>query len=63
MDTDVVKVEKRNITQIGDKTYYIGQWRTGQDVKEGRGVLVKDGSIYEGFWKNDTENGVGRFIN
>lgn len=57
------KLDKRNITQIGDKTYYLGQWRKSGDLKEGRGILVKDGSIYEGFWKNDMENGVGRFIN
>lgn len=47
------RAEKRNITQIADRTYYLGQWRVGTDHKEGRGVLVKDGSIYEGWWKND----------
>jgi hypothetical protein len=57
------KLEKRNIVQIADKTYYLGQWRRGTEIKEGRGILVKDGSIYEGYWKNDMENGVGRFIN
>jgi len=55
-------LEKRTITQIDDKTYYLGEWNKN-DSREGRGVLVKDGSIYEGFWKNDNENGVGRFIN
>jgi hypothetical protein len=32
-------------------------------MKEGRGVQIwKDGSCYEGMWKDDATNGLGRLI-
>ena len=42
---------------------YIGQWNPTTDIREGKGILVKvDGSIYEGYWKNNKFNGKGRKI-
>ena len=33
------------------------------EQKYGKGIQVwKDGSIYEGFWKNDKANGKGRLV-
>lgn len=41
---------------------YKGEWNI-QGKKHGYGILVtKEGSKYEGFWKNDQLDGVGRFI-
>ena len=50
------------ITEInGNK--YLGQWNMEMDMKEGAGIMVnKEGSIYEGYWKNDKCNGNGRLI-
>ena len=63
MDTRSEKdLKLENLKEVEPNTYYLGQTNSiGQ--KEGRGVLIKEGSIYEGFWKNGVENGVGRFIN
>lgn len=52
----------KGLVETEPRTYYLGQWNRS-NKREGRGVLIKDGSIYEGFWKNNLENGVGRFIN
>lgn len=41
---------------------YKGDWNI-QGKKHGYGILItKEGSKYEGFWKNDQLDGVGRFI-
>jgi hypothetical protein len=41
---------------------YKGDWNI-QGKKHGYGVLVtKEGSKFEGFWKNDQLDGIGRFI-
>lgn len=43
-------------------TIYKGDWNM-QGKKHGYGILVtKEGSKYEGFWKNDQLEGLGRFI-
>lgn len=42
---------------------YKGQWNSVLNQREGRGVQIwPDGSIYEGYWKNDKANGRGRLI-
>ena len=47
----------------GFKHIYSGQLKEGTEIKEGIGIVViSNGAIYEGFWKNDTFNGKGRFI-
>lgn len=43
-------------------TIYKGDWNL-QGKKHGYGILVtREGSKYEGFWKNDQLEGLGRFI-
>lgn len=43
-------------------TIYKGDWNI-QGKKHGHGILVtREGSKYEGFWKNDQLEGLGRFI-
>ena len=56
-------LEKKPITMVVKGEYYLGQWKKGQATREGSGVMVKDGSLYEGFWKDNKEHGLGRFIN
>ena len=42
---------------------YLGQWRIGTNVIEGRGVIInRNGSIYEGYVKNNVMTGYGRNI-
>jgi hypothetical protein len=61
-----VKLEKKNIVQLEDNATYEGQWNiNNKDVpmRHGQGYQVwSDGSIYEGYWKNDKANGRGRLI-
>jgi len=41
---------------------YEGEWDT-KNKKDGKGVQTwVDGSLYEGYWKNDKANGRGRLI-
>ena len=42
---------------------YLGQWRIGENVVEGRGVIVYGhGALYEGYVKNNETTGYGRRI-
>lgn len=60
---ETANLESRPFEKIGDNEYYLGQVDKNTGFKEGRGVLIKEGSLYEGFWKRGKEMGVGRFIN
>lgn len=60
---DSGNLETRPLEVVGDNEFYIGQADKSTGLKEGRGVLIKEGSLYEGFWKRGQESGVGRFIN
>lgn len=54
----------KNETQLGNGDVYTGEWRRKTHIREGKGKLLKkDGSVYEGWWKDDMQNGPGRFIN
>jgi hypothetical protein len=45
------------------KVAYVGQWLIGTSVKTGKGkIQLKDGSVYEGWWKEDKYHGRGRLI-
>ena len=47
---------------LDNEAVYHGQW-TRMGMREGIGIqLWKDGSKYEGSWKNDKANGYGRLI-
>ena len=42
---------------------YLGQWRIGSNVTEGRGVIIfRNGCIHEGYSKNNETTGYGRSI-
>ena len=42
---------------------YEGQWIIGTVIREGMGKIIwPDGSVYEGWWKNDKANGRGRLV-
>ena len=49
-----------------DKTlcYYLGQWRIGTDIMEGRGVIIfcDDGSVYEGYFRKNKIDSYGRYM-
>ena len=54
--------ETKKMIQLENGAEYEGQWDK-QGRKDGRGVQVwVDGSLYEGYWKNDKANGRGRLI-
>lgn len=57
------QLEVRPVTKCEDESHYLGQWNPDNNTREGRGIAVtKDGSIYEGFWRDDKYNGAGRLI-
>jgi hypothetical protein len=52
------------VYKFDNKSRYLGEWNVFTDTREGKGIRVrKDGSIYEGMWKDDRPNGKGRYIN
>src|SRR6056300_1660644 len=60
-DDGVEKVLKDNI-KLESGAEYEGEWDL-EGRKHGKGVQIwVDGSLYEGYWKNDKANGRGRLI-
>ena len=63
---DGVQKVFKDLVTMENGAKYEGEWRVignGEDVREGRGKQVwADGSLYEGYWKNDKANGHGRLI-
>lgn len=56
-------VHKKNVN-LPDGSTYTGQWNKHTGLRHGMGVLTRaNGSIYEGYWCDDRENGRGRLIN
>ena len=42
---------------------YEGEWDVVRNLRDGRGKQIwADGSLYEGYWRNDKANGRGRLI-
>ena len=57
-------LEYRSVTELENKTRYDGEWIEGQEIRQGRGRQIwHDGSLYEGWFKDDKRNGKGRHIN
>ena len=55
--------EPREALYLQNGSVYWGEWRTDSNVREGRGVQVwPDGSLYEGYWKNNKANFYGRLL-
>lgn len=60
---DGTQREFRGETSLPNDARYKGEWNVSENTKDGRGAQVwKDGSRYEGMWKNDMANGRGRLI-
>jgi len=61
--TDSESVEERPIASLENNAKYKGQWSKSSNMRHGYGVQVwSDGSMYQGYWKNDKANGKGRLI-
>ena len=42
---------------------YTGEWSVETNLRHGKGMQAWfDGSLFEGYWKNDKANGHGRLI-
>ena len=53
---------ERGPYELDNGAIYVGEW-TKEGLRHGRGLQVwKDGSKYEGYWKQDMANGKGRLI-
>ena len=56
-------MEYRSVIELDNKTRYDGEWIEGQEIRQGRGRQIwPDGSLYEGWWKDDKKNGKCRLI-
>ena len=56
-------LEFRQSVLLDSNLKYEGQWIANTQIREGRGRQVwKDGSLYEGWFKNDKAQGRGRLI-
>ena len=56
--------EFRPLKSIWKKGFlYLGQWRIGTNIIEGRAVIIyRDGTLYEGYVKDNQITGYGRLI-
>jgi hypothetical protein len=60
---DGVKRKKRALITLENGARYEGEWNESTNKRDGRGYQIwADGSLYEGYWKNDKANGKGRLI-
>ena len=56
-------LENRKQYELGDGRVYEGQWIIGTSIREGKGrLLAADGTIYEGWFKQNKAHGRGRCI-
>lgn len=60
---DDVKVEDRKQVELEGGIRYTGQWIKGTKIRHGKGVQrLRDGTMYEGWWKDNMANGRGRYL-
>jgi len=53
----------KKVVTLENGAKYEGQWDEKTGMRDGIGVQIwPDGSVYEGYWKNDKAHGVGRLI-
>jgi hypothetical protein len=60
-----IKKESRQMQTLADNAQYEGEWNISvtPETRHGKGYQIwSDGSIYEGYWKQDKANGRGRLI-
>ena len=56
-------VEDRPEEMLENAAKYKGEWLLGSNIRQGRGMQVwPDGSMYEGYWRENKANGNGRLI-
>ena len=56
-------LENRPMVRLDNGSWYLGQWREGTMIREGRGLFVyPDGSLYEGYWKDNQATFYGRLL-
>jgi hypothetical protein len=54
-------VTLRPCVEYENKAIYYGEWSTETNQRHGRGIQVwMDGSRYEGYWKRDKANVMGK---
>ena len=65
-DEPHIKKEYRQMEKLADNAQYEGEWNissNSEPSRHGKGYLIwSDGSVYEGYWKNDMADGKGRLI-
>ena len=60
---DGVKRKKRALITLENGARYEGEWNEPKNERHGYGIQVwSDGSMYQGYWKEDKANGWGRLI-
>lgn len=56
-------VEYRTMVELENHAKYDGEWIQGKNIRQGKGRQIwPDGSMYEGWWKDNKANGKGRLI-
>ena len=61
LNDDVVLI-LRPACELDSGSIYTGEWNEN-DMRHGKGIQYwKDGSMYEGYWKDDQAFGKGRLI-
>ena len=58
-------IEYRPLVELENHARYEGEWIKGKDIntRQGKGRQIwPDGSMYEGWWKDNKANGKGRLI-
>ncbi len=49
--------------KLENQARYDGQWLIGTEIRQGKGTyILPDGSMYEGYWRDNKQNGAGRLI-
>ena len=55
--------ETRPLVSLENGARYQGEWLRGAGVRQGKGVQIwPDGSLYEGWWRDNKANGKGRLV-
>ena len=51
------------MVELENHARYEGEWIVGRDIRQGKGMQIwPDGSMYEGWWKDNKASGKGRLI-
>lgn len=62
-EKDGVYRKKQPQKTLSNGAMYEGEWNDETTTRDGKGTQIwADGSLYEGYWKNDKANGKGRLI-